>query len=139
MPIIPPSISPWKPLRVAVDAVTAAASALADAPVAALTAIASAVPPPRSSPDPLNYCGIVTDTTTGTIISITEPSTMSDLQTIRSKIIEGSNGARSLVIVEKLVGAALAPNMPTSSILDLIEANQRDGYRLLLDSHRVRL
>jgi hypothetical protein len=65
--------------------------------------------------EPLNYRGVVTDTISGTIISITEPSSMGDLQSIRNKIIEGSHGTRNLVIVEKLVGAALCPGLPTSA------------------------
>jgi hypothetical protein len=90
--------------------------------------------------EPLNYRGVVTDTISGTIISITEPSSMGDLQSIRNKIIEGSHGTRNLVIVEKLVGAALCPGMPTSAILDRIEETQRAGYDLYLASHgRVRL
>src|SRR5437868_2593342 len=85
MPIIPPSL-PWKPLRVAIDVVTAAASRALD-PV---LDFAAAYPPPRPQPAPLNYVGVITNCTDGTIEQITDPSTLASLQDARNKIIEDS-------------------------------------------------
>jgi hypothetical protein len=129
MGIIPPSMS-WKPLvRSAVDAVV-------NAPVAALTAIASTVPPPSPSPEPLDYAGIIMDTVEGRIEQITEPRTLSDLATTRDKLISASDGQRSMTIVEIPVAKMLRPGMPTSAILDTAEHLQRLGYQLLLESHQ---
>jgi hypothetical protein len=129
MSIIPPSL-PW--IRTAVSRVV---DAIADSPVAAVTAAASIYPPPRPQPPPSNFCGIIHSR--GTIEEITAPNTMYSLADARNKLIEDTNGHRSMVIVEKGVAAHLKPEMPTSTILDVLCRLQDSGYRELLgcDGH----
>jgi hypothetical protein len=131
MPIIPPSwpLKNWG--RAVVEAVT-------DAPVAIAAGLASAVPPQPPMPEPLNFAGIVHDTTEGLIETITDPSTMSALQQQRNKIISGTYGRKSMMIVEAAVAKQCRPGQHMSRLLDVLEAIQRRGYEILLENQRVR-
>jgi hypothetical protein len=90
----------------------------------------AAYPPPRVV-EPLDFIGLLIDTTEGRIIQISEPNTMAALQQIRTKVIESSFGHRDFVIVEKQVGRCLKEGMPTSCILDLMESNLRRAYEFM--------
>jgi hypothetical protein len=79
----------------------------------------------------LDWVGLVINCGEGIIEAVTSPDTQSNLAAYRDRVISQSNGSKSVTVVEKAVAARLRPNMPTSAILDVIEAQQRAGYALL--------
>jgi hypothetical protein len=81
-----------------VDAVTGTVDALTNAPVTALTAIASAVPPQPPQPEPRDYIAITT--CDGEIEDVSEPNTQYNLYVYRNKVISESDGVRSVTIVK---------------------------------------
>lgn len=116
-----------------------AVTAVTDAPVAIAAGLASAVPPQPPMPEPLNFAGIVYDTSEGLIETITDPNTMSALQQQRNKIISGTYGKKGMTIVEAAVAKQCAPGQPMSRLLDVLEAIQRRAIEIYLsENQRVR-
>jgi hypothetical protein len=50
----------------------------------------------------------------------------------RNKVIEETDGAKSVTIVAAWMKPLLAPDMPTSRILDILEAVQKRAYELMM-------
>jgi hypothetical protein len=93
---------------------------------------AAAYVPPKPQPAPLDYVGIIHDTSTGQIEQITKPNTLQMLSELRHKLITDTDGHRSMTIVRKEVGAQVRPGMLTRSILDIMEANQARAHWIML-------
>jgi hypothetical protein len=74
----------------------------------------------------------VTNCDEGIIEQLTDPNTQSALAHRRDKIISQTDGHRSMTIVHKEVGLRLKVGWPSSTILDIISADQEAGYALLL-------
>jgi hypothetical protein len=83
---------------------------------------------PTTPAAPLDHVGVVTHTL-GYIHGITDPNTLAALAEYRNRIIEQSDGEMGVTIVERAVGCLLRPNMPTSAILDALEAVAAAGRR----------
>lgn len=121
------------PLPAPLKSLLLAARATADAALDPLLDLADATyVSPKPSPAPLDFIGIVHDTGTGLIEQITEVNTLQALSDLRVKVIDSSDGHRSMTIVRKEIGAQIRPGMLTRSILDVMESNQRRGYRIML-------
>jgi hypothetical protein len=120
---------PLPPLRSLLSSARAAADRYVTEPI---IAAAAHYPPSRPSPAPLDWRGVIHDCGTGIIEQITDPASLPALSEQRAKLIADSDGARSMTIVRKEVGAQLRPGQLTSAILSVMERNQWQGYRLLL-------
>src|SRR5436309_16132068 len=101
MGIIPPSI-PWKPLRVAMDAVR-------DAVPAAVVTLAAAVPPPQPDPEPQDW--VVVLCRNGFTERITKPMTIDEARNYQTRIADQTNGEMGSKLIQKWVGARLRPRM----------------------------
>jgi hypothetical protein len=116
MPIIKAATEPWKPMRAAVDAVTAAASRALD-PV---LDFAMAYPPPRPSPEPLDWVVVVAQF--GVIKQLSDPLTFDAARKYQTKIQEADYGEVATHIVKKSVAAMLKEGMMSTAILDVMES-----------------
>jgi hypothetical protein len=114
------------PLKSTIASITAAADRALDP----LLDFVAAVPPPRPQPEPRDYIGIIHSD--GIIQTVTEPNTATALSNIRNQIINDSDGAMSMTIVAAWMKPLLAPDMPTSRILDILEAVQKRAYELMM-------
>jgi hypothetical protein len=114
------------PLKSTIASITAAADRALDP----LLDLVAAVPPPRPDPEPRDYIGILHSE--GIIEAVSEPDTQYNLHVYRNKVIEETDGAKSVTIVAAWMKPLLAPDMPTSRILDILEAVQKRAYELMM-------
>lgn len=121
------------PLPPPLKSLLLAARATADRALDPLLDLADATyVPPKPSLAPLDFIGIIHNTSTSEIEQITDPSTLQALSDLRVKVVDSSDGHRSMTITRKEIGLQLKPGMHTRSILDTMERNQARGYRIML-------
>jgi hypothetical protein len=113
------------PLKSTIASITAAADRALDP----LLDLIAAVPPP-SPHEPKDYVAILH--VDGVIEAVSEPDTQYDLHVYRNKVIEQTDGAKSVTIVAAWMKPLLAPGQPSSRILDILESVQRRAYELMM-------
>jgi hypothetical protein len=103
------------PLKSTIASITAAADRALDP----LLDFVAAVPPP-SPHEPKDYIAILH--ADGVIEAVSEPENQTNLARYRDRIILETDGAKSVIVTEAWMKPLLAPDMPTSRILDIMES-----------------
>jgi hypothetical protein len=118
------------PLKSTIVSIVTAVTGTADRALDPLLDLVAPVPPPRPDPEPRDHIAITT--CDGEIEDVSEPNTQYNLYVYRNKVIEQTDGAKSVTIVAAWMKPLPAPGQPTSRIQDILEAVQRRAYDLVL-------
>jgi hypothetical protein len=118
------------PLKSTIASLTAAVTGTADRALDPLLDLVAAVPPQPPNPEPKNYIAVLHSD--GIIEDVSEPNTQYNLYVYRNKVIEETDGAKSVTIVAAWMKPLLAPGQPSSRILDILESVQRRAYELIM-------